>query len=130
MFDWNEKFNTGIPVVDEQHRELFRIAGRIHTLLHDQYAFDKYDTIVMLINELMDYTVYHFNTEEEYMQQIKYRKFFTHKVEHTDFIDKMKGIDVTKIDENQDEYIENILGLVAEWIVNHILEKDKAISAE
>lgn len=130
MFEWNGKYNIGITLIDDQHRELFKIASRIHTLLHDQYALDKYDKIITLITELKNYTVYHFKTEEDYMQQIKHKWYFSQKVEHNDFIEKMNNINLQKIDEDQDEYIEDMLGFVSNWIISHILEKDKAIAAE
>lgn len=128
MFEWNERFNTGVKTIDEQHQELFRIASKITDLLRDKDAFDKYDQIIVLITELKDYTKYHFKTEESYMQEIRYRKFFSHKVEHDDFVAKLNEINVYDIDENQDEYIEQILGFVSTWIVDHILQNDKAIA--
>lgn len=130
MFEWDEKYNTGIARIDEQHQELFRIASSIATLLHDQYAFDKYDRIITLINKLKDYTIYHFKSEEEYMQQIKYKRYFSQKVEHDDFIEKFENMDVSKIDENQDQFIEDMLVFVSKWIIDHILEKDMAIASK
>jgi hemerythrin len=109
---------------------LFRIASSISSLLHDTYSFDKYDRIIALITQLKDYTVYHFKTEEEYMLQIKYKKYFSQKVEHDDFIKAINNVNFDKVDENQDEYIEKMLGFVSNWIINHILERDKAIKAD
>ena len=130
MFEWNDKYNVGIELIDEQHQKLFEIAYRIHSLSRDQYSVDKYDEIIDLLNELKEYTIYHFKAEEEYMEKIKYKRYFTHKIEHNDFIEKMESFSVNNIDEDQEEYVEKMLSFVAEWIVNHILEKDKAIAME
>lgn len=63
------------------------------------------------------------------MQSIGYKKYFTHKVEHDDFIDKINHVDFNKVDENQDAYLLDILEFVVKWIDEHIREKDKLIVA-
>lgn len=52
---------------------------------------------------------------------------FTQKVEHDAFIKKLNDIDLSKIDENQDEYIINILQFLNDWLTGHIFENDKLI---
>lgn len=124
---WNDEYRIGVAEIDEQHKKLFEIAGRIYDLLRNSFYSDKYDRIVELVNELKDYTVYHFKFEEEYQQKIGYKKFFTHKVEHDDFVAKMNEIDFSVVDENHDQYLLDILEFVVKWIDGHILEKDKLI---
>jgi len=128
MFGWKEEYSTGIPIIDEQHKKLFQIADKIHTTLDDELAVDKYDKIVELVEELKDYTVFHFKTEEDYMLSIGYRKYFSHKVEHNDFVEKINSIDYTQLDKDQDAYLRDILTFVVEWISNHILKNDKMIN--
>lgn len=128
LFGWKEEYSTGIPLVDEQHKKLFEIAGKTYALINDEFAVDKYDKIIELIEELKDYTVFHFKSEEEYMLSIGYRKFFSHKVEHDDFVEKINSIDYTQLDQDQDTYLRNILEFVVEWISNHILKLDKMIN--
>lgn len=127
MISWREEFALGIPQIDEQHKKLFDIAERIYELFKDEFAIDKYDRIVELIEELKDYTIYHFKTEEEYMESIGYKKIFTHKIEHEKFVDKITNVDLTQVDENHDAYLLEILDFVVKWIEKHILERDKKI---
>jgi len=94
-------------------------------LLKDELVVDKYDRIVAILGELKDYSVFHFNSEEEYMKSIGYRKFLSHKVIHDDFIEKINGIDLDKVDENQDKYLLDILDFIVRWIDGHILGQDK-----
>lgn len=130
MIRWNDKYLIGVPKVDEQHKELFRIAGDAYDLLKDEFRTDKYDKIAELIRELANYTDFHFKTEEEYMLEIGYQKYLSHKVEHRNFMTTVKGIDLEKVDENQEEYILSIIELAVNWIDNHILKNDKLIVAE
>lgn len=126
MITWREEYLLGIDTIDEQHKELFRIATEIFDLMKNQLIIDKYDHIVKLISELKDYTIFHFSSEEEYMKSIGYKKFFSHKVEHNDFIEKINDVDTSKIDVDHEQYLLEILEFVLNWISKHILETDKA----
>lgn len=126
MIEWRDEFLLGIEKIDDQHKELFRIATDIYALMRNQLITDKYDQIVKLISELKDYTVFHFSYEEEYMQSIGYRKYFSHKVEHNDFVEKINNVDLDKIDLDHEQYLLEMLNFVVNWISVHILETDKA----
>lgn len=129
MVKWEEKYCLRVESIDEQHKELFQIANRIYDLLKNDLITDKYDHIVEIIEELKKYTVYHFKAEEEYMQSIGYKKFLSHKVAHNDFLEKMEGIDLDKIDNGHNEYLLGILDFVCVWLVEHIIKEDKLIVA-
>ncbi|EJP6471806.1 hemerythrin family protein [Clostridium botulinum] len=127
MFEMKDEYRLRVSNIDEEHEKLFEIGERAYTLLKDPYIIDKYDKIVDVISELKDYTAYHFKNEEEYMQSINYKRLFTQKIEHEGFIKKLNELDLNKIDENQDEYIMDVLKFLNNWIINHIVEKDLLI---
>ncbi len=129
MVKWEDKYSLGVESIDEQHKELFQIANRIYELLKNEMILDKYDHIMEIIDELKNYTVDHFKDEEEYMKSIGYKKFLSHKVAHTDFLDKMENIDVNKIDNGHNEYLLSILDFVCLWLIEHIMKEDKLIVA-
>lgn len=124
MFLWKEEYCTGIAIIDEQHKELFNISNRVYDLLKNDIYVDKYNKIINLVEELKDYTVLHFKTEEEILLKVKYKKFLSHKVEHDDFIKRFNDINLNKVDNGQDEYIKETFDFVLDWIVNHILKTD------
>jgi hemerythrin len=127
MYEMKEEYKIGINAIDEQHKKLFELTENTHQLLKNEFTLDKYDRIVHLIEELKEYTIFHFKTEEEYMDSIGYKRMFMQKVEHDAFIKKISDIDLKKIDENQDDYIIGILKFLNDWLVEHILEKDMLI---
>lgn len=129
MIAWKDDFLVGVDIIDEQHKKLFEIAWRSYKLLKDEFITDKYNKIVEILVELKDYTVFHFKTEEEYMMSIRYKKFLSHKVEHDEFLEKVNKIDFDVIEEDQDAYLKGIIEFVVEWIVEHIVQKDKLIVA-
>lgn len=130
MIKWKEEYRLGVDLIDQQHIRLLEIANSAYELLQDDLIRDKYDSIVAIINELKEYTVYHFKCEEEYMASISYKRLLSQKVDHNDFIEKMDTIDLNKIDNGQNEYLIGILDFVVNWIDYHILKKDKLIVAD
>lgn len=127
MIKWDDKYLLNIDIIDEQHKELFRIASEAFNLIKSDFYSDKYDQVVKIIEELKDYAVYHFKSEEEYMLSIGYKKYFSHKVIHDEFLEKVTKIDLEAMDENQDEYLLSIITFVVDWIGSHILGTDASI---
>lgn len=127
MYEFKEEYKTGIDFIDVQHKVIFEIADKTYNLLKNDLTIDKYDKIVALIEELQNYTAFHFSAEEEYMEKINYKRRFTQKVEHDAFIKRLNDVDFSKIDENQDEYIISVLQLLNDWLSGHIFENDKLI---
>lgn len=128
MYEMKEEFKTGIEIIDNEHKMLFEIADKIYMLLKNEFIIDKYDRIVDLIEELKGYAALHFKDEEAYMKSINYKKMFTQKIDHDNFIKKLNEIDLNELDANQEEYILELLEFVNTWLVTHILEKDKLIA--
>lgn len=130
MMKWDDSYAIGIDVIDEQHKKLFEIAEEAEDLLELPNHLDKYDDIYNIVEELKDYVVYHFNEEEKLLGEIKYSKLFSHKVHHTDFIDEMNKIDMNNIDKDQTEGLREIVYLVTEWLVGHVLREDTVWAKE
>lgn len=127
MFEMKDEYKTGVTFIDEQHKMIFDIANRTYYLLKNEFVIDKFDKVVELIDELKEYSAFHFNEEEAYMKKIEHKKMFTQKIEHDKFIKMMDDIDLSKIDKDQDKYISEILVFLNDWLVHHILERDLLI---
>ena len=123
------EYYTGINMIDEEHKQLFKYADEAYELLHDEFIPDKYDRIDAILEKLRDYTVKHFADEEQYMESINYKKIFTQKIQHQEFIQKLDEFMEQHNDEveDQDEQITGILKYLTEWLVNHILYVDGEI---
>jgi hemerythrin len=127
MFEMKEEYLTGIKMIDDEHRELFRITREAYDVVTDEFLSDKFDNIVAIIGQLKEYTIKHFADEEAYMESIQYKRMFTQKIEHAEFVQKLEGIDFDQMDRNQTETLMELLVFLGDWLVHHILEKDKLI---
>ena len=90
VIKWKDEYCVGVEFIDEQHQQLFEIANRTYDLLKNEIITDKYGKIIEIIEELTEYTIYHFQSEEDYMQSIGYKKFFSQKVTHNINCDRIK----------------------------------------
>lgn len=128
MYEMKDEYLTGIEEIDMEHRKLFEIAEKTYQLLQEEFIPDKYDHIQELLMELRKYTKIHFQHEEEYMVSIQYKKLFTQRVQHDDFVRQLEEIDIQNMDENQQETIEGLLKFLTDWLVIHIIDLDMQIA--
>ena len=47
---------------------------------------------------------------------------------HQAFISKLEEIDLDQVDQNQQEYLEELVEFLFGWLSNHILKSDKLIA--
>jgi hemerythrin-like metal-binding protein len=130
-FIWDNKFNTGVDVVDEQHRKLVDIINRLGSINAHLASTGELSEI---LTELANYTVYHFGTEEALMRkyavdashqdvQIKAHRHFTAQVGVAAKI-LLGSKDVTS------ELVVPLLKYVTNWLVQHILGSDARMGKE
>lgn len=127
MYEMKDEFKIGVEMIDEEHRKLFELTNDVYILLQDKFTVDKYDKIISILNNLKEYAIYHFDSEEKYMESINYKRMFTQKIEHAKFIDTVNKLDFNHIDKDQEKYLFTILDFLTEWLTEHILKSDKLI---
>jgi len=124
IFPWDDNFNTGLPTVDEQHQKLVQLLN----LLASQVAF-KLDTpqLSKIFDELADYTVYHFSTEETIWHaylpgdDAERRHLETHKR----FVQTVLRLKKELTEKPLEQVADEALSFLARWLASHILETDR-----
>ena len=122
---WTDDFCIGHEEIDSQHQEL---VSRINKLIErldqggDQYNIEE------MLTFLYKYTDYHFQTEEQLMEEINYPHLSDQKESHGKFL---QGLEKLKADFDSQG---NILDLayrtqshLVGWLLNHIAKEDKKI---
>lgn len=127
LFAFTDKYITGIDIVDEEHKKLFEIIAETNNIIHAEHLYDKYDEIVEILGELKDYTEKHFADEESYMASIEYSGLDAQKRAHEAFVEKLSEIDLDEVDNNQEQYLNDLIDYLLSWLINHILKVDKLI---
>lgn len=129
MYEMKPEYYTGIELIDEEHQKLFDYANEAYELLREDFTPDKYDNIAKILEDLREYTKKHFSDEEAYMESIQYKRLFTQKIQHQQFIEKLDQFDLAQVNESedQDSRIQEILDFLTNWLVDHILHVDGQI---
>lgn len=124
MFKWKDSYSVNVQAIDEQHKRLFELALKIYDVLSVKDSHDHFDEIMKIVDELKEYTIYHFNYEEELMERCGFENIEEHKLEHKAFIQKVSSFNERDIDEKQSKVIMEMIMFVADWIEKHILKSD------
>ena len=127
-YEFTEDYLTGIDTIDQEHARLFEIANETYDLMQDKLITDKYDKIVDLIHQLQDYTKTHFDHEEAFMESINYQHIWSERHQHAMFIKRLGEVDLTQVDDKQQEYVIHLLDFLAKWLQGHIKGMDKRIA--
>jgi len=122
QFTWTQEYETGIPKIDEQHRELFK---RMDKLVLAVYNGSGEKDLMTLVDFLESYVEDHFSLEEELMLRYRYSEYSKHKEEHRQFtvsFDKLKNDFYRK---GGDRYLAiNAEKILSGWWKKHILGSD------
>jgi hemerythrin len=125
MIQWDKQYELGIKTIDDQHKELIKITGRLSDLLTNAIEGDDiYDEMVTIIEAVTDYTVYHFQFEEELFNKFDYQFKDAHIAEHNKLIEEIRSLDLRTVDEDQVVYGKKILKFLITWVFKHISGSD------
>jgi len=123
IFIWDDSYITGVEGIDLQHKKLVDMLNQLDESLNiggDTQA------VIKLLDELVEYTQYHFKEEEQFMQDQEYESdaYKDHLLVHQQFIEKVKQAQ-TQCHNNPDKVTDELLDFLVQWLINHILLTDK-----
>jgi hemerythrin len=119
IIKWSDEYSLGNEELDNQHKELFEIASKIHNIRPNPKAKEQ---IKKILYDFSKYMLYHFKAEEEYMEKIGYPKLEEHRKIHQKFVGDVR--DALKEAKGITAIKETIETLTQEWLVEHITKVD------
>ncbi|MFH2065612.1 MAG: bacteriohemerythrin [Pseudomonadota bacterium] len=121
--NWDNSFSVGVEEIDAQHKNLINIFNKFYYRIES----DDKKALGRLLASLVEYTVYHFATEEKYMKKFHYHDTENHIKEHQLFTEKVADVK-KRFDSGKLILSLEITKFVKDWIANHILVSDKKYS--
>lgn len=124
---FTEEYLVDIPEIDEQHQTFFALLDKMGKAVPDLYKpLDDAgaDAIIDVLDELRDYAMLHFRTEEGYMQEIDYPGLAKQKREHNRFITDVIRMQGELLNGSAMPAIK-IRNFMHDWYRDHILTLDK-----
>jgi hemerythrin-like metal-binding protein len=117
LIEWRKEFETGVPDVDHEHREL---VGLINALADQVESGASRQQIQIFLGEVFAKIAAHFALEESIMRKHGYDEYPEHKAEHERLLDEIRDI----MDEAEADFSAALSEVVREWFVNHFKSKD------
>lgn len=116
---WDESFDTGIEVIDFQHRNIISMLNDLHTASVNSET----DTTSDILRRMRAYVTEHFSFEEELLWEAKYRYTQTHIKLHQRFIERLDSLSRRY---NAGEHISKELSeFLSQWLTHHIGHEDQ-----
>ena len=124
--DWNPELETGIDLIDTQHRSIFDQVNRLLSSMREGRGRDEVGKVIEFLG---DYVVTHFAAEEQSMTELHYPDLSAHHTEHVNFIADFEKLRQQFLQEGP-----TILVVIAverrvvKWLSDHIRETDRAMA--
>ena len=127
IFPWDKNFETGIDLIDEQHKKLVHILNKLAAHLANRSSTIMLNTI---FDDLANYADYHFTSEEKiWNAHLKDDDWYTtHKKTHASFMDKAASLKEEENKKPLDDVILDIVSFLSQWLGYHILDTDKRMA--
>jgi hemerythrin len=124
--EWDDSLSVGVNLIDEQHKMLIQ---RIKDLSDAVSSSRGAGQIGKTLGFMIDYTEFHFSTEEKHMIELSYPEYDVHKQQHEEFKTTLKEM-VMEFEEDGattqlGEWVNNYL---INWLINHIKSIDIKLS--
>jgi len=125
LFTWSSIYSVGIEQIDRQHRALI---DRMNALYDCHTREAPTSRTLAALDELIAYTVKHFNWEEDAMRKAGYADFEAHAKHHAKLIEQIQQIH-DQLQSGARTLDDNLMNFFKNWLQGHILGVDKKYSA-
>jgi hemerythrin len=121
---WDPAWNIGHAEIDKQHQKWVEIFNRLRNAVLSE-SDEKPDEIQRTtLKEMLEYTHYHFDSEEKLMKETNYSEAHGHWRLHKEFdktvYEKYRGLEGNALILNSD-----LLSLMKNWLLGHIQTEDQ-----
>ena len=115
---WKDFYSVGEESLDAQHKQIVAILDDLYHVVHvggEQAEFKR------LLDRLLQYTVAHFEHEEQMMQACGFPDFDNHKAEH----DQMRRRTLAYREHLELITAHDLLRFLKEWFTEHVRAQDQ-----
>jgi hemerythrin len=121
---WSNDFSVRVNEIDQQHQKLVLLINRLHEAMSHGNGSK---VIFEILDEMTQYAVYHFNTEEKYFEKYNFKGAESHIQSHADFVKKVSTF-VKSFKEGKVTLTLEVMQFLSDWLQDHILGEDMEYS--
>jgi len=121
IVEWSDDFNTGVPDIDMEHRQLFALINDFH----DKFLNGSADTAIKAaIDALVGYVDYHFTREEALLDACRYQGTEDHKRQHRELREQIEWYRKSYIEAPAEFDFKDFVNFLVYWVESHITVTD------
>lgn len=120
-FKWKEEYSVQIRQIDDQHKKLVELIKRLYKAINEGNTEEKLEKI---LSELVEYSQYHFDTEESYFRKFDFDGADDHIKEHHKFEDKVATFN-KKFKNHEAEISFELVDFLEDWLLDHLVVMDQ-----
>ncbi|MFH1914790.1 MAG: bacteriohemerythrin [Pseudomonadota bacterium] len=125
IMQWADDLSVNIREVDEQHLRLINLINKLHAAMRSGKGKQ---ATARVLDELKDYTVFHFSSEEALFEEHGYAGLLNHVAAHKAFVNKVLDFE-QQILSGKSSVTMEVMNFLKDWLVKHIKGVDKKYSA-
>jgi len=118
--DWRNDYSVGIASIDEQHKKL---VGLLNDLFDSMSSGKGKEALNTVLTSLIQYTQYHFKTEEDLMKLHRYPEYEEHKQKHDKLAEHVVNLK-KQFSAGQITSPVQITNFLKDWLSKHIMGTD------
>ncbi|WP_285906925.1 bacteriohemerythrin [Pseudodesulfovibrio pelocollis] len=125
IMQWADDLSVNIREVDEQHLRLINLINKLHAAMRSGKGMQ---ATARVLDELKEYTVFHFSSEEALFEEHGYAGLVNHVAAHKAFVNKVLDFE-QQILSGKSSVTMEVMNFLKDWLVKHIKGVDKKYSA-
>ncbi|MGO9599752.1 MAG: bacteriohemerythrin [Isosphaeraceae bacterium] len=116
--EWSEKFSTGNPEIDAQHRRLFDMLNNLERRINDGESPSE---MMDVFDDLVEYTKVHFANEEQCMSVCACATQGINKLAHHGFLRMISSrLEHLRLQDPTLKVFKSLHSDLSDWVCNHI----------
>ena len=119
---WDDSIITGIPAIDEDHKKL---VDMLNDLFAACFAAQGPAVLGNILDQLLDYTKYHFEREEKMLEEANYERLEAHRGEHKRMVAQVEKIRNDFQSGATHDLSNDTLRFLSRWLTDHIQAEDR-----
>jgi hemerythrin-like metal-binding protein len=124
-YAWSNSYLVGVPHIDGQHKQLFAAVNNLIDAIEQRAGKEE---LKKTLDFLVEYTVYHFNDEEEIQRKHGYPNYEHHHKIH----ERFKVVAVELVEEamnagHSDALVKEVKRKIGDWLVTHVTVEDARV---
>jgi hemerythrin-like metal-binding protein len=121
LIKWRESYSVGVEQFDNEHRKLVELTNKMFVIVRDKQGIMALSDSVA---RLIDYTQFHFASEEAAMEKANFPNLAAHKKLHAELEQEVTAFR-ERLQTEGEAVSTELYHFLRDWLLLHIVEEDK-----